>query len=415
MNSSMRILIVGINFHPEPISTGKYTAELAVFLAQQGLDVRVVTAPPYYPQWRVLPPYSGRWYRHERWQGIDIVRCPLWVPAKPNGLTRLLHLFSFALSSFPALLTQIPWRPDVVLCIAPAFLNAPFAWLTARISGAKAWLHIQDFELDAADRLGMLTFLRPILGLVHRFERWILRRFDRLSTISNRMVERLLQKGVSPQKAFLFPNWVDTHLIYPLADHRETLRREWQITDEDVVVLYSGNLGYKQGLEYLLEAARLLQAERHIQFVLCGEGAMRAEIERSVEHLPNVRLFPLQPAERLNQLLNSADIHVLPQRADAADLVMPSKLSGMLASGKAVIATARPETELAAVLGQVGVVVPPEDASALAQAIRELAQDAPRRQMLGRAGRDWVVENWSKEKVLSHFYQALSGITREDV
>jgi colanic acid biosynthesis glycosyl transferase WcaI len=380
---------------------------LASFLSARGVDVRVVTAPPYYPQWRILPPYSGRWYRKERWQEIDIIRCPLWVPARPNGLTRLLHLFSFALSSFPALVAQISWRPHVILCVAPTFLNAPFVLLAARLSGAKTWLHIQDFELDAADRLGMLTILRPTLWLVRRLERWILRRFDRLSTISNRMVERLQRKGVSPQKTLLFPNWVDTHSIYPLTDRRETLRPEWQITDEDVVVLYSGNLGYKQGLEYLLQAARLLQLETHIQFVLCGDGAMRPEIERTVEHLPNVRLLPLQPAERLNQLLNSADIHVLPQRADAADLVMPSKLSGMLASGKAVIATARPETELATVVGQVGVVVPPEDEVALAHAIRHLAQNARYREDLGRAGRDWVVENWAKEKVLNNFYQTL--------
>lgn len=406
---SLRILIVGINFHPEPISTGKYTAELASHLAEEGLAVRVVTAPPYYPWWRVVPPYSGWRYQRENWRKVEVWRCPLWVPRKPSGVSRLVHLFSFALSSAPALLMQLGWKPEVVLCIAPAFLNAPLALLTARLSGAQAWLHVQDFELDAAEGLGMLASLRPLLSVARTFERWLLQRFDRVSTISGRMREKLHEKGVSPEKTALLPNWVDTDSVYPLPDGGETLRAEWGISDNDVVVLYSGNFGHKQGLEYLIEAARLLQSEPPIRFVLCGEGPMRAELEQKVSSLSNVSLHPLQPMERLNLLLNSADIHVLPQRADAADLVMPSKLSGMLASGKAVIATARAGTELSEVVEQTGVVVPPENAAALAQAIRDLARKKEYREILGRKGREWVESHWSKENLLRDFMQHIIG------
>ena len=110
----MKILLYGINFSPELIGIGKYTGEMAAWLAARGHEVRVVTAPPYYPAWAVSPGYSGRAWRTERWQGVTVLRCPLWVPRKPSGLKRLLHLASFAASSLPVLLAQALWRPQVV-------------------------------------------------------------------------------------------------------------------------------------------------------------------------------------------------------------------------------------------------------------------------------------------------------------
>ena len=411
----MRILILGLNFHPEPISTGKYTGELATYLTGQGHEVRVVTAPPYYPYWQVQPGYSWWRYCQEKWQGVRVFRCPLWVPRRPSGLKRLLHLFSFALSSFPILLGQLPWKPNIVLCIAPSFFNAPFALFTARLSGAKAWLHIQDFELDAATKLGILPSSQWMIKLSLRAERWLLRRFDRISTISNRMLARLEQKEVPQEKIFLFPNWVDTALIFPLSGDQKPFKKLLNIPDDKIIVLYSGNMGQKQGLEIIIKTARHLQAQSKIYFVLCGDGAVRSDLESGAEGLPNVQFLPLQPLEKLNQLLNTADIHLLPQRADAADLVMPSKLSGMFASGKAVIATANPGTEVAGIMEQLGVVVPPEDALALADAILGLANNPERMRSLGQKGRSWVVANWSKEKVLNDFCEYMAKNVETDL
>ncbi len=405
----MRIAIVGINFHPEPISTGKYTSELAAYLAKKGLEVRVITAPPYYPQWEIQKPYSSWRYSKEQWQGVEIFRCPLWVPRRPTGLKRLIHLFSFAFSSFPAILAQVAWRPNVILCVAPTLLAAPFSLIVARWSRAPAWLHIQDFELEAAGRLGMLPFV-SLLPIALKWEQSILSRFDRVSTISRRMLERLQQKGVPAQRTMLFPNWVDTEVIYPLPKE-ESLRHEWGIPEEHVVVLYAGNLGYKQGLENLLQAAHILKnSEPAIEFVICGDGAMRNEIKQRAKESSNVRLYPLQPVERLNRLLNSADIHVLPQRADAADLVMPSKLSGMLASGKPVVAIAPDGTEIAEVLSHCGMVVSPDNAQGLARAILEMARNPDLRKQLGVRGIQWVKSNWEKERVLGVFYRELMAL-----
>lgn len=394
----MRLLIIGINFHPELTGIGKYTGELAAYLAKQGHQVRVVTAPPYYPWWQVQPPYRGWQYRRENWQGVDVWRSPLWVPRRLSGLKRVLHLASFALFSAPLVLGQVFWKPDVVFAVAPALSTAPFALLTARLSGAKAWLHIQDFEVDAALRLGILP--EKGVGWLRARERRLLQCFDVVSTISGRMCDRLREKGVAAARIVLFPNWVDTQVIYPLDGKRNPLREALGFTEKDVVALYSGNMGEKQGLEILIEVARRLQDQPHLRFVLCGEGTARSRLEGLAKGLSNVRFLPLQPAERLNELLNMADIHLLPQRAEAADLVMPSKLTGMLASGKPVVGTADTESALGSVLRQVGILVAPETPALFAEAIQQLAEDSKRRASLGVKARNWAVENLAKDRVL---------------
>ena len=410
----MNILILGLNFYPEPIGVGKYTAEMSVYLSQGGHQVRVVTTPPYYPYWQVQPGYKGWQYRHEEWQGIRVYRAPLWVPQEPSGTKRLLHLLSFAISIIPLLLWQIFWRPDLVMCIAPAFFCTPFAWLTARLCGAKAWLHIQDFELDAATHLGMLSSEHFLTKWAARCECWLLTRFDRVSTISNRMLARLKEKGVSSDRAYLFPNWIDTNSIIPLTHSHDSLRKVLGIPDAKIVVLYSGNMGHKQGLESIIEAARGLQTHFDILFVLCGDGATREMLEKSAHGLPNIQFLGLQPLEKLNQLLNTADIHILPQRVNAADLVMPSKLLGMMASGKAIIATTGSDTELGNVVSQIGITVPPNDGLALSNAILELAGSPELRYRLGEKGREYVCRHWNADQVLAHFLAQLLNLVNKN-
>lgn len=195
-----RILIVGLNFHPEPIGIGKYTAELSEYLARQGHHVRVITTYPYYPHWRVEIGYVAWKYQKETWGQVEVQRCPLWVPHAPTGLTRLIHLATFALSSIPALIAQLHWKPDLVICVAPALMNAPFALAFARLCGAKAWLHIQDFELGTALRLGLLPAGKWLAGLITKLEHLLLAGFDKVSSISKRMLAQLLEKrSVSKQ------------------------------------------------------------------------------------------------------------------------------------------------------------------------------------------------------------------------
>jgi colanic acid biosynthesis glycosyl transferase WcaI len=402
----MRILIYSANFAPEPTGIGKYSGEMAWWLAEHGHEVRVVCAPPYYPAWQVDKKYRWPLYRREKWHGVDVWRTPLWVPKSPGGLTRILHLLSFAITSFPVMLWQIAWRPDVVLTVAPAFMCAPAGLLTAWLCRAKRWLHLQDFEVDVAFSMGLLKG-RLLQRVVLRMERSLLRRFDIVSTISGRMIDRLLCKGVIVDKARYLPNWVDLSRIKP--PKNGNYRAQLGIPSDVIVVLFSGTLGGKQGLMVIPEAARLLESRRDIVFVVCGDGVMKSQLESAAAGLKNIRFMPLQPAGRVSDLLGMADIHLLPQSPDAADLVLPSKLSGMLASGRPVIATCRRETEISEIVSNCGLVVEPENSAELAIAITDLADNPDARSLLGGRARSFAEEHFERDAVLSTMFAPVAG------
>jgi colanic acid biosynthesis glycosyl transferase WcaI len=339
---------------------------------------------------------------------MEVTRCPTWVPKNPNGLKRVLHLASFAFSSLPVMLLQTRWHPDLVIFVEPTLFCAPQALLAARWSGAKAWLHIQDFEVDAAFELGDLALSRG-KNLALTMERWLMRMFDRVSAISGQMVGRLNTKGVDPSRCVHFPNWVDTKVIFPLP-YPSFLRQELGISDNTVVALYSGSMGKKQGLDLLVDAARQLSHRSDLRFVFCGDGSYRQALAEKSRGLSNVSIMPFQPSERLNDLLNLADIHLLPQRAEAADLVMPSKLTGILASGRPVVATAHHGTQLASAVRGLGLVVPPDDPDAFASGILKLTLDKDLRLMLGKEARRYALASLDSLLILERFERSLLGV-----
>ena len=403
---SLRVVLYGINYSPEPIGIGKYTGELAAWLVARGHRVKVITALPYYPQWRVLPGYRRHWYAWDRVDGAEVLRCPLYVPSEVQGRSRLLHLASFAVTSGPATIARAMTGADVVITIVPTFLSAPLGLLAARLSGAKAWLHVQDFEVDIA----LNSFLR--LGAaaqrnVLRFEAAILRRFDRVSAITPRMVETAVKKGVKSERSGLLPNWVDTRSIFPLQE-ASPLRME--LGQGRRIALYSGNFGSKQGLEHLVAAARLIAHRQDIMFLLCGDGGGRSALVTQAMGLQNVRIMGLRPPDELNALLNAADIHLLPQRAEYADLVMPSKLLGILASGRPVVACARSGTQLATVAESCGIAVEPERPDEIARAVVRLVDDSALRGHLGAAARSYAEQNLDRDVILSEFERALFAV-----
>lgn len=424
--TGLRILLHGINYSPELTGIGKYSGEMAEWLAAQGHQVRVVTAPPYYPAWQVRADYKAWSYRLERGadgsarhgtdggaqhSAVRVYRCPLFVPRSPSSISRLLHLLSFTASSLPIMLAQVFWRPDVVLTVEPALFCAPATLLTARLSGAASWLHVQDFEVDAAFDLGFL----PRRGMVHnlavRLERFFMRRFTGVSTVSSGMLRRLPGKGVPAERTVLFPNWVDVDSISPLTGDN-AFRTQLGLGPDKTVLLYTGNMGMKQGLEMLPELAQRLIGEEHLHFLFCGDGAFRPQLEVLSAGLPNVSLLPLQPLDRLNELLSAADIHLLPQRSDAADLVMPSKLTGMLASGRPVIATAAAGTQVAIAMEGCGIAVEPGNTAGVVAAIRRLAVCPEERTAMGAAARRHAIEFMSKEAVLRRFEAQLCSAVK---
>ena len=399
----MKILINSINYAPELVGIGKYTSEMADWLTEAGHEVKVVTAPPYYPEWKVSDGFSSVRYKSELVNNTRVIRCPLWVPAKPSGIKRVVHLASFAFTTFPIMIWQgIFWRPDIVFVVEPPLLCAPGALISASLARARSWLHIQDFEVDAAFDLGMLKSKR-LRYWVTKAECWLMKKFDRVSTISVRMLERVIKKGVPVESTKLFENWVDTELIFPISE-RAGLYQEFGLPNDRTIVLYSGNMGEKQGLEIIVEVARLLEPQMSALFIMCGTGSAKKRLMDLAQDIDNIVFFPLQPVEKLNELLNIADIHLLPQKADAEDLVMPSKLTNMMASGRPVVATVAKGSQIANVLDGCGIVVDPENTAALCTAIKDLVNDPTKADMFGHNCRKFTEKHWNKDNVLSKVF-----------
>ena len=395
----MRILIVGLNYAPEPVGIGPYTSEMAEALAAAGHVVEVVAAEPYYPAW-ARPAGARRWrYTRSVQGGVRVVRCPIYVPAQPSGAKRILHHFSFALSLIPPLLASLRRRPNLMISIAPSLISAPIARLLASLRGVPTWLHIQDFEVGAAVATGLIDPNSLTGRLASGFEGIAQAGFNRYSSISPQMCRRLVASGIDAAKVIEVRNWSDISAVQPMTRPSE-YRALWRIGTPHVA-LYSGNIANKQGVGVIVEAAKRLRHRDDLTFVICGEGANKAALVESAKDLPNIRFHPLQPRERLGELLGLATIHLLPQLARAADLVLPSKLTNMLASGRPVVATAAPGTGLAEELDGCGAITPPGDDAAFADAIVALMESPVRFEAASRAARDRAENIWSKDAILA--------------
>jgi len=412
----MKILLYGINYAPELTGIGKYSGEMFDWLAARGHEVRVVCAPPYYPEWRVGDGYLGGWYRQEQLHGVKVLRCPLFVPKRPSTLTRLLHLCSFALTSLPAVLSQWRWKPDVIITIEPTFFCVPAALLLSRMTGARSLLHVQDFELDAMLGLGMANNGRLMAVVCQTVESFFMRRFSAVSSISQSMLARAVRKTRQSVPLYFFPNWVDTDFIKPGVD-ASGFRQRWGLSDSSQIVLYSGNLGKKQGLELLLQAAKHLSSEPDVVFLVLGEGVEKQTlIEQAKElDLHNIRFDSLQPYEDLPALMALADVHLVIQKKGAADAVLPSKLTTILAAGGYALITAEAETELGLLCAQypgIAERVEPENLEQFLASLKAMLNAAKAgRPRVNMKARQYALEKLRKEAILQNFDDFLMSLT----
>ena len=250
-----RLLLYCINYAPEMLGVGRYAGELGAYLASQGVELEVVTTPPHYPGWRVPKPFRNR-YSVETRDGLRVTRCPIFLREEMSGLARLLVALSFAVSTAPIVVWRaVLQRPRTLLATEPSLLSAPAALLAARLCGARAVLHVQDLEVQAAFAVGHLKG-GLALSLARSVERFLLRRFDLVITISEQMQAALQEGGVKPERLRLIRNWVDLASIYPKPGPNP-VREEVGAQDDERIVLYSGNLGRKQALEEVLDPRRL--------------------------------------------------------------------------------------------------------------------------------------------------------------
>ncbi|TWW00163.1 WcaI family glycosyltransferase [Chitinophaga pinensis] len=411
---SKRLLLIGGNFSPEPTGIGKYNGEMIKWLAAGGYDCTVITSYPYYPEWKVQPPYDKHknWYKKEviesNGQGgkITVYRCPQYVPDKPTGKKRIMLDFSFAVSAFFKVLQLLPRKKfDVVISVVPPFHLGLLAVLYKKFRGAKFLYHIQDMQIEAARDLNMIKSPKVIKALFG-LERYIFKNADMVSSISDGMMRKIQEKA--GKDIFFFPNWVDVSLFHPIED-RIGLKTAYGFDVNDKIVLYSGAIGEKQGLESILKTADTLRADTQLKFLICGSGPYKEKLKADAEALglTNVIFFPLQPFEKFNEFLNMADVHLVIQKGNASDLVMPSKLTTILAVGGLALITANDGTSLHDLVKKhnMGILVKAEDQQALTDGIvRAMGDNAAE---LARNGRLYAENHLSVGKIMSRFEEAV--------
>jgi colanic acid biosynthesis glycosyl transferase WcaI len=420
----VKFLLYSLNYSPELTGVGKYNGEMSKWLANNNVDVQVVAAKPYYPEWEIHPNYSGFGYQSSIENGVSVIHCPLYVPAQPSALKRIIHLVSFALSSKFVLLKKAlskKTRPDVIFVVQPTLFITPIALLFAKCAGAKTILHIQDYEVDAMLGLGMSVKGSLIPRIAYGIESWLMRRFDVVSTISYSMMENAKQKGAPAERIMFFPNWADTDFVTPEVDG-SAIRVAWGFTEADKVVLYAGNMGAKQGLEMVLEAAAQYQSnpdsETNVKFVFVGAGAHVDALKQQASgmNLGNVIFKPLQAWEDVPAMLVMADVHLVVQKKGAADAVLPSKLTNILSAGGNAVVTAEKDTELGQLIVEfpgIYTLAEPENLPAFIEALNvELGCIGISKSGYNNIAREYAERHLNKDAILSKFLDNLRQFVR---
>jgi len=374
-----KILLVSYNYAPELTGIGKYNAEMCEYLASIGNQVTVITAYPYYPNWKVFDGYTNKWYKKQVLNGVVVVRCPFYIPKTPTGLKRILQDFSFYMSTLFVVIWQIISlkQYDVVFTPSPSFMCG-FHGLLLKLfrPSTKFVYHIQDLQIDAAIDLNIIkqAWLQRLLVAIERF---ILNHATIVSTISSGMQQKILAKKTNLSNVLLFPNWVDNSRIF-ITEPDSTAIAALGIPLDKKVFFYSGAIGEKQGLEIILHVApNVAKHCEDVVFVISGSGPYRERLKQEVvaNAISNIIFIDLQPIPVFNQLLNYAYCHLVIQKESAGDLLLPSKLTNILAVGGLSIVTAVEGTTLYDVIDEhkMGVLIQPENISTFKEAIIRLA------------------------------------------
>ena len=401
----MKIIIYGINYSPELTGIGKYTGEMAEWLSEKGHEIRVITATPYYPKWKTFDGFKNS-FTNTFENKINVIRCPIYIPSNLNSIKRIIHLLSFSLSSFLPLEKSAFFKPDIIIQISPTLFCSPQTILVSKLSGAKSLIHIQDFEVDAMFGLSMAKnkFYQKIVLLI---ERKILNFFSRVSTISEGMINRAISKGIDSKKLILFPNWSEIDKFKKVQKENQILIN-MGIEPTKKIILYSGNLGEKQGLENVLYAAKDLEKHNNIFFVIIGDGAAKKNLIElaTLLKLENLKFLPLQPFELLPKILACADCHLIIQKKGIADAVLPSKLTNIFAVGGNSVITADKGTFLGNLCEQyegISTLVKPECVDDLKKGILETVEiDKPNVTAI-----KYAESYLDKEIILNNFEQRL--------
>lgn len=399
------ITLISLNFYPEQTAIGLYSTQWAQFLENQGAKVTVLTAFPYYPQWKVHKEYRDKKsFIEEQLGDICIIRYKQFTPSKPTFLKRIVHIIDFTLGS---------WRNlrkikacDIVISVIP-FTSS--AWLGNKLSRkhkAKHWIHIQDFEFDAAFQSGLTESKNTSGGLAYKqlmkLERGILNKANRVSTISHNMMAKLALKTTTT--SYYLPNWVEAKDIENVEPHPF-------LESSKFTILYSGNIGDKQDWAFFIEVVLQLDFNLY-EVIIVGDGSKKIWLQEALKALKGVCFYDPVPFSELSSLLTSADVHVLFQKTKILDTVMPSKVLGMMASSRPSIVTGHADAEVGTVLKESrgGYYVVDNTIETVLSKLEILKTDWQIAQSMGANARGYVLNKYAKEPILNVFCEELSQL-----
>ncbi len=413
MAPGTRILIICINYAPERTGIGRYTGELGDWLASQGADVQVVTGFPYYPAWKLESGYRMKWFHGEHLNGVTLLRCPLYIPKNPTPFKRILQDLSFMFTALIGLSGKLirGTRFDHIWVASPSFLSGWVGiWAGCFNPRARRHLHVFDLPIDAAQALGMIrgSLMLRFLSLM---ESAMMKRYHRVSTLSGGMRKRIIQKGVPETSIVLLPIWVDTNRFQPKHPNVELLSR-LGISADKRIVLYSGAVGEKQGLESLLAMAGMAQSAgmSDLLFIIAGDGPYVRTLKLMARQsdLANIMFIPLLNDDDFPDMLQSAWLHLVLQRDVSGEHFMPSKLYPILAAGGLAMVTADPLSSLGGMLAdhQIAQLVSDNEPTALFQHLVDLLQSPEKGRAFKLNARQYAVENLSRAELLSSYWNS---------
>jgi putative colanic acid biosynthesis glycosyltransferase WcaI len=405
----MRIMILHMRFHPDLTGTGPLVSDLASDLVELGNEVTVIASMPHYGRDKIPAEYRGRLLHRSNFKGVDLWRTFVYVPKNPSGFQRALNYLSYTIMSIVAGL--IAKKPDVILCVNPPITVGFSGWLVSLIRRAPLVFNVQDVWPDC---LVIIDQLRSplLIRIFKHLEKFIYRVSACVTVLSEGMKENLVRKNVPADKVEVIPNWSDIETIRPLERHNGF--RAAQGLNGEFVVMFAGNLGFIAMLDKVLEAAKLLEDDPHIQFLIIGEGNAKAGlVDRAGElGLNNLRFLPTQPKEVLPEMLGAADLSLVTLNRRLGQLNVPSKTYSIMASARPVLASVPENSEIARLVKDAGCgeEVPPEDPQSLAQAIKRLSNQREKLQVYGVNGRRYVEEYLTRRRITSHYHNLLHQV-----
>jgi glycosyltransferase involved in cell wall biosynthesis len=404
----MRILFLSHYFPPEVNAPASRTFEHCREWVRAGHQATVVTCAPNHPRGQVYEGYRNRLWQREQIDGINVVRLWTYVAANEGFTKRTLNYISYMIAAILA--APFLAKTDVVISTSPQFFNGLAGYAVSRLKRASWVLEIRDLWPESILAVGAISNKR-VIRFLEWLEMFAYRKADRIVPVTDAFKDYMVRKGVPAGKITVIKNGVDLTRYVP-AEPDERLIDQLGVRGK-FVASYFGTHGMAHRLNTVLDAATQLRDRDDIVFLMVGDGAERDKLltEKNARGLDNVMMLPQQPKDRMPALWALSDVSmVLLSRSDLFKTVIPSKIFESMAMQRPILLGVDGETRGIIESGRAGLFVEPENAAALAEAVRELKDDEAKRVELGANGRRYVQAYFDRRKLAGLYLDLLSGL-----